>query len=78
MLRPIASNEVGVLVRATVAVSAAFNRALGLTGQAAPPTDEPPETVVQVREELHNGASACCTAALRVQVLAWWPALEAF
>jgi hypothetical protein len=48
MRRPIASNEIGPLVRLLVALSGAINGALGLTGQPTPPGEEPPETILQV------------------------------
>jgi hypothetical protein len=48
MLRPIASYEVAWLARLLVGLSTAFNNTLGLSATPAPPSEEPPETIVQV------------------------------
>lgn len=47
MLRPIASYEVAWLARLLVGLSTAFNNTLGLSATPAPPSEEPPETIVQ-------------------------------
>lgn len=54
MLRPIASYEVAWLARLLVGLSSAFNNTLGLSATPQPPTEEPPETIVQV------GDAHCC------------------